>query len=130
MIHSQDNFMANNLASVHAMKRLSLHVFSSFEKLAELNMAASKALMTHSFRHAHHLLDVRKPEELVNLQLGLMVPASEKMISYGQHVLSLATDTRSELCKVLETKMFDLQKSMSASMPSLTPSTQRDQTSH
>lgn len=121
MIHSQDNYMAKNLAAVHAMKRLTLHCFSSFEKLAELNMAASKALMANSFRHAQHLLDVRKPEELVTLQLGLMVPMSEKTIAYSQHVVSLATDISSELGKAMEIKMLDLQKSMSDSMTSLTP---------
>lgn len=126
MTHSQDNFMAKNQATVHAMKRLTLHCFSSFEKLAELNMAASKALMANSFRHAQHLLDVRKPEELVNLQLGLMVPMSEKAIAYGQHVLSLATDISSELGKVMEIKMFDLQKSVSDSMKILTPAMSAD----
>lgn len=122
MTHSQDNFMTKNLASINAMKRLTLHCYSSYEKLTELNMAASKALMANSFRHAQHLLDVRKPEELVNLQLGLMVPLSEKTIAYGQHVYSLATDISSELGKALETKMVDLQKNISDSMTRIVPS--------
>ena len=121
MTHSQDKFIAKNLATVHAMKRLTLHCFSSLEKLAELNMAASKSLMAGSFHHAQHLLDVKKPEELMNLQLGLMVPASEKMISYGQHVLTLATDISSELGKALESKILDFQKNISDSLPSYTP---------
>jgi phasin family protein len=77
--------------------------------------------MASSFRHAQHLLDARKPEELVNLQLELMVPLSEKTIAYGQHVLALATDIGSELGKAVDTKMFDLQKNMSTSMAGWTP---------
>ncbi len=120
MTHTQNPFVAQNLATAHTLKRLTLHCFSSFEKWTELNMAASKALMAGSFHHAIHLQDIREPQQLLDLQLGLMVPVSEKIASYGLHVFNLATDVTTELNKAREAQMNEAHKTLSTVMSSIT----------
>ena len=119
MTHTQNPFVAQNLATAHTLKRLTLHCFSSFEKWTELNMAASKALMAGSFHHAIHLQDIREPQQLLDLQLGMMVPLTEKAASWGLHVFNLATDVNTELNKAREAQMHELHKTFSTVMSSI-----------
>lgn len=121
MTHTPDAFVAQNLAAVHSMKRLSLHFFSNMEKLAELNMAASKALMSGSFQHAHSLLDVRQPQQLLDLQMAMITPLAEKAANYGRHVFALVTDTSTELNKATEVRTSQVQKSLADALASLSP---------
>ena len=121
MPHTQNTFAAKNMASVNTLKRLSMHLFSSVEKLAELNLATSKALLAGSFQHTRRLLDAQQPQDLLDLQMGLIVPLSEKTTSYSQHVFSLVTGMGAELNQALESRISEIQKSMADAVTSVMP---------
>lgn len=121
MTNTQNHLIASNLADVHIMKRLSLHLLSDFEKLAELNMAISKTFLSDSFRHAMHMLDAKDPQQWMSLQMKLIEPMSEKSARYGGHIVSLSTDASTELAKAMEAKLGDLQKEATKAISNLMP---------
>lgn len=121
MTTTQHALIASNVADVHVMKRLSLHLFSDFEKLIELNMAVSKAFVSESFRHAQHLLDAKSPEQWMDLQAKLLEPMAEKSTRYGNHVFSLSTNVGTELAKAMEAKLGGLHNEFSTAISNLMP---------
>ncbi len=120
MFMTADQFATSNKANLETLKGLSTKTFAGFEKMAELNLAAAKALMTESYEHAQSLMAAKDVQQVVALQTGLVAPMAEKAAAYGRHVYGIAVETSAEFTKVLEGKAAEGQKAFNQAMDNMT----------
>lgn len=109
MTHPVEQFMATNKNNLHTLEGMAKHAHAGFEKIVELNLATSKALMGELFSHAQAVLRAKDPQEWQALQAGMYQPLAEKAASYGQHVVAIANNSGAEFTKVCEAKLAEAQ---------------------
>lgn len=120
MNFNADQITAANQANVEALKTLTTKAYAGFEKFVELNLAASKALMSESFAHTQAVLGAKDAKQLMELQAGAAQPMADKSASYGRHVSAIATETGAEFTKAVEGKVAEAQQAFAAAMDTLT----------
>ena len=113
-----DQMIAAQKANLAAATDLSKTVMAGFERVVELNMAASKAAFSESFSGLETLLAVKTPQDLAAVQASLGQPVYEKSAAYGRHLVDIATSTSAELAKATEGKMAEAQKAFTTVLES------------
>jgi phasin family protein len=101
-------------ANVEAMLSLATSQFAAIEKFASLNANAVKAAFEDSIANARALATAKDVQELVNLQSTFAQPAIEKAIAYSKSVYEVATQTGTELTKVTERRVTELNENFVA----------------
>lgn len=119
MNHTAEQFITTNQANLQALEGLASQAYAGIEKLVELNMTASKALLGDSFRHFQAVLGVKDAQELLALQSGLLKPLAEKSAAYAQHVQTIVADSGAEFAKAVEAKTAEAQKAFSGVVENL-----------
>ena len=119
MNFNADQITATNQANVEALKTLTTKAYAGFEKFVELNLAASKALMSESFAHTQAVLGAKDAKQMMELQAGMAQPMAEKSASYGRHVSAIANETGAEFTKAAESKLAEAQKAFADAMDTL-----------
>lgn len=114
MTYTAEQFAATSKANVEALKGLTTQAYAGFEKLVELNLAASKALVGESFSHTQAVLAAKDAQQLLDLQAGAIQPLTEKSVAYGRHVYAIAADTGAEFTKAVEAELAKAQKAFAA----------------
>ena len=112
MNFSNDQFIAIQKSSVEAFAGLSEKAFASLEQLVELNMAASKALISESISHLQALAEVKDVQALLTLQSDMVKPMAEKAASYSRHLYDIVSGSSAEFNKVLESASAESQKTV------------------
>ena len=112
MNFTNDQLIATQKSNVEAFAGLSEKAFSSFEKLIELNMAASKALLGESIGHLQALTEVKDIQALVTLQSDMVKPMAEKAASYSRHVYDIVSGSSADFTKVFESASAESQKAV------------------
>lgn len=102
-------FTTSSKANFGALEGLASQTFAGVEKLVELNLATTKAVMGESFSHIQSVLGAKDAQELLALQSGLLKPLAEKSASYFRHVQTIATSSGADLKKAVEAKMAEAQ---------------------
>jgi phasin family protein len=110
MFITADQITASTQANLEAAKDLSAKSFSGAEKLVELNLAAAKATMADSFKHAQSLLSAKDLQSAFALQTALVAPLAENAVAYGRHVYGIAVEAGAEFTKAIEGKSAEAQK--------------------
>lgn len=110
MMLTVEQVLATNKANVETLFGLTGKAFEGVEKLVELNLAASKALLAESASQVQTVLSVKDAQELLALQSGLLQPLSEKAASYSREVYDIATVTGAEFGKAFEAQIAEAQK--------------------
>jgi phasin family protein len=105
-----EQILASNKANVETLFGLTGKAFESVEKLVELNLAASRALLADTASQAQTVLNIKDPQELLALQSTLLQPLGEKAASYGREVYDLATAAGAEFSKTFEAQFAEAQK--------------------
>ena len=109
-----------NIEQMTAVQKANLDVlfglteksFAGVEKLAQLNLAASKAALNETAAHAQALMQVKDVQELLALQTEVLQPVGEKVSSYSRHVYDIAASTQAEFTKAVEAQLADAQKAV------------------
>ena len=114
-----EQFTATNQANIHALENLATQAFAGVEKLVELNMQASKALLNESFAHAQAVLAAKDAQELLALHTNLLKPLADKSAAYAQHVQSIISESGAELTKVVEAKTAEVQQSFNGAVETM-----------
>ncbi len=109
-----DQFTATNKANVESLAALTSQAFAGFEKLMELNVAASKAALAETFLHTQALLGAKDVQEVMALQTGLAQPVAEKAIAYSRHVYNIASTSGAEFSKAFEEQLATAQQGVNA----------------
>ncbi len=112
--YTPEQLIATNQANVQALAGLSNNVFAGIEKLVELNLAASKAMMTESFDNMQSIMGAKDPSEFLALQTGSLQSLAEKSTAYGKHVVAIVTESGAELAQMVEGNVAQVQKDISA----------------
>ena len=105
-----EQFAASNEANLQAFETLSIQAFAGVEKLVELNMAASKDVLSESIAHAQAMMAVKDGQELLALQTKFMKPMAEKSTAYTEHLKSIMTGTGEEYASAVEAGSAKAQK--------------------
>src|SRR5882724_8770520 len=92
---------------VDALYALSHALFGATEKVADLNIAAAKALLDESSETVQSYLGVKDPKEFLALNSGIAQPALEKLVSYNRNLYSIAAAASAEISKIVETRIAE-----------------------
>ncbi|MDO8248570.1 MAG: phasin family protein [Rhodoferax sp.] len=109
MTYTAEQLIATNQANLKMLEGLTNQAYAGFEKLVELNLAASRALFAESFSHTQALLGAKHPQQVVALHVGLIQPLTQKSIAYGRQVYTVVAETGSEFSKAGEAKLAEAQ---------------------
>ena len=85
-----EQLLAAQKANMEALHDLTTKAFESVERLVELNMTATKAMLDESAAHAQALLGARDMQELLALQASVFQPLAEKTAAYSRHLYDIA----------------------------------------
>ncbi|MEO8120240.1 MAG: phasin family protein [Rhodoferax sp.] len=106
-------------AQLQTLEGMTSNAHAGVEKLAELNLAASKAALGESFSHLQAVLGAKDAQELMALQSSLTKPLTEKSVAYLQDVQAIATGTGADVTKAVEANMAEVQKALSGFVDTL-----------
>ena len=104
-----EQILAAQKANTETLFGLTNKAFEGVEKLAELNVAASKAVLSDVASHTQALLSVKDAQELLALQAGLIQPLAEKTAAYSRHLYEIASGTGAEFGKAFEAEVAEVQ---------------------
>jgi phasin family protein len=110
MIATPAQFAELNKAQMDALYALSHTMFDATEKLVDLNLAATKALMEESAERAQALFGVKDVQELVALTGSLAQPSVEKAVAYSRNLYGIASGAGAEFSKIYETQIAESNK--------------------
>ncbi|MBY0455063.1 MAG: TIGR01841 family phasin [Burkholderiaceae bacterium] len=114
-----EQFTAAGKDAAADFSNLALTAYAGFEKLTDLNLATSKALLNDSLGSLQAAASAKTPQEALAAQSELARPLAEKAATYGRTVYEIASQTNAELAKVSQGKMGGVQQTFSAAMESL-----------
>ncbi len=81
---------------------LSHTVFDATEKLVDLNLAASKALLEESAERTQVLMGVKDVQELLAISSSFAQPALDKVVSYNRNVYGITSGASADVTKIFE----------------------------
>ena len=93
-----------SLASMEAVLSLATNQFAAFERLANLNADAVKAVFEDSLANTRALASAKDVQEFVNLQSSFAQPAFEKAVAWSKSVYEVTTQASAELTKTAESR--------------------------
>jgi phasin family protein len=105
-----EQVVATNKANVETLFGLTSKAFEGVEKLVELNLAASKAILADAASQAQTVLSVKDAQELLALQSNLLQPLAEKTAAYSRNVYDIATAASAEFGKAFEAQAAEGQQ--------------------
>ncbi|WP_316157594.1 phasin family protein [Cupriavidus sp. BIC8F] len=86
-------------ANLMLLAELTNKALKGFERVVELQLQAVKATLAETSDNTQKALAVKDVQELLALQVGLMQPTAEKMLSYHRHLYDIARATQAEFAK-------------------------------
>lgn len=119
MMHTVEQLIASTQAHVHTLRGLMTHTFMGLEKLTKANAAFTRGAIAGAFSHGQELLDVKNPQQLLALQVGLLKPLTEKSSAYAWEAYAVAFDLGTELSKAAEVQLAETHKLAFEAMESL-----------
>ena len=90
-----EQLLAAQKANMEALHDLTTKAFESVERLVELNMTATKAMLDESAAHAQALLGARDMQELLALQAGASA-------EFGKAVEAKVAESQTQLSNLVE----------------------------
>ncbi len=97
-------------ANAEVMMTLVTTAFSGMEKLAALNLAASREFFDSSVSNTQQLMSIKDAQELAKVNSALAQPSIEKMLEYSRSVYELATTLQKEITSVMEAQYSSFAK--------------------
>jgi phasin family protein len=107
MYPNQNQFMEMQKTQVDALHAFAGSIIQATEKLAHLNMEASRAFLQESAGTVRTLLAAKDPQELAALATSLAQPGAEKFSSYAREAYNIASAAGTEIAKVVETQIAE-----------------------
>ena len=112
MYVTPDQVIATNKAGVEALIGLAHTQFAAFERLSALTFNATKSAFEDSVAHTKALLSAKDAQEFINVSAAGAQPALEKVIAYSRNVYDVATQSQSEVTKMVESQAGEMNKSV------------------
>jgi len=112
MYVTPDQVVATNKAGVEALIGLAHTQFAAFERLSALTFNATKSAFEDSVAHTKALMNAKDAQEFMNVSAAVAQPALEKVIAYSRNVYDVATQSQSEVTKMVESQAGEMNKSV------------------
>jgi phasin family protein len=122
MFTTPDQMLALHKATLEAFQAVAVKSLEGFEKLAELNMAATRTSMEESADHMKAMLEVKDVKALADMAAGSAQPATDKFAAYAKHVYEISNETGSEIAKLVEKQFADSNRQLHAAIDALAKS--------
>ena len=95
-----------------ALYALSHTMFDAAEKLVDLNLAATKAVLEESADTTQSLLGIKDAQEFVAFAGGSVQPNMEKALSYSRNVYGITSGASAQVSKIVETQIAENNKKL------------------
>jgi phasin family protein len=86
---------------------VSKSIFTSIQKLNELNIQVAQTVMQETMTSAKEILGATDRHEVLAITAGQAQPAAEKIRAYHQHVQNIVAETQATLAKTVGAHMPD-----------------------
>jgi phasin family protein len=103
-------------ANAEVMMTLVSTAFSGMEKLAALNLAASREFFDSSVSNTQQLMSIKDAQELAKVNSSLAQPSVEKVLAYSRSIYELATSLQKEITSVMEAQYSSFAKNAAAAL--------------
>lgn len=107
MSTTPDQMVAMHKAALEAFQAISAKSFAGLEKLAELNLAASRTTFEEAAEQFKALLEVKDAKGFADFAASSAQPAADKMTAYAKHVYEITSDTGNEIAKLVEKQLTE-----------------------
>ncbi|ETN71975.1 TIGR01841 family phasin [Paraburkholderia silvatlantica] len=119
-VSAPEQFRANYQAGVAAFFALTKPVFEGVQAVIDLNVQASKAAVAESEATLKGALESGNPAEFLTQQIGASQQAAAKAISYGRHLVDIATTTQNEWIQAAQVQSGEQEQRFKAFSEGLT----------
>ncbi len=116
MFTSADQLVALHKSTLDTLQAVALKSVEGYEKLAELQMQAAKTSMEESALQWKALFESRDPKGFADVALGAAQPAADKLTAYARHVYEIASETNTEIAKIVERHFAESNKQLLAAI--------------
>ena len=125
-----EQMMASHKTNLETLFGLTNKAFEGMQKMVELNLAASKAVLADASANSQALMTVKDAQELMAMQASMLQPVAEKSAAYSRHLYDIATSTGTEFTKVAEAKAAEAANAPAdGTVPATEPATEPSVTS-
>jgi phasin family protein len=107
MYASPSQLIEMQKTQLDALQAVGSAVFEAAEKLAQLNVSASREALQDGAGVAQSLLSAKDPQELTAITGTLAQPGAEKFANYSRNVYAIASATSAELSKIVEAQIAE-----------------------
>ena len=107
-----EQFTTMHRQSLEAMQEMAMASLAGWEKLAELNLQATKASIKEGVEQGVTYLETRDPKALGETLAEQAQPTSDKINAYAKHVAEIANQTGTELSRIVEKQMNEANRQM------------------
>lgn len=110
-----EQFSAAQKANAEVLSNLLRSAFNGMERLATLNMAASRDFFNTVAGNAQQFLTIKEPGDFSRINTNLAQPALDKWMEYSRSVYELVASLQKDVTGVLEGQYAQFSKSAAAS---------------
>jgi len=110
MYQTPDQLIALNKANVEAFVRFAGVALEGAERLLDLQLKTAKTALSDGLENARILASVRDFEQLTALKDTLVQPTFEKATAYAKKAYDVATETQTDLNKLVEDQVTEFNK--------------------
>jgi phasin family protein len=111
-----DQFVALHRQSLESAQAIALASFAGFEKLTQLNIQAAKASLEEGVQKGVSLLDTKDVKAFADSLTDSAQPANDKFTAYAKHVYEIASETGTEISKVVEKQFAEGNRQLTAAI--------------
>lgn len=111
-----DQLAATQKANAEVMMALMRTAFEGMEKLAALNMAASREFFNSAVANTQQLMSAKDAQELAKINSTLSQPNVQKLMDYSRNVYDLVTQLQQEVTKVMDAQYSNFAQKASATI--------------
>jgi len=111
-----DQLAAAQKANAEVLLALVRTAFNGVERLAALNIAASRDFFNNSVANTQQLLGAKDPNDVAKLNTELAKPNLDKWMEYSRSVYDLAAQVQKELTSVVEAQYSSFAKNASSAV--------------
>ncbi len=110
-------------ANAEVMMALTRTAFNGVERLASLNIAASREFFNNVIANAQQLMAAKDAKDFGTINAALAQPNMDKWVEYSRAVYDLAAQMQKELTSVMESQYSTFSKNATSAIEKTTAST-------
>ncbi|MGE4337789.1 MAG: TIGR01841 family phasin [Pigmentiphaga sp.] len=111
--------IASHKSSVDAMLAFQNTAFAGFERLIDLNLRVTRAVLDEVAQKSSEAAELQDPQQAFAFVSTAVQPSPEKAIAYSKHVYDIMTGVQAQVAKLTETQVAEVQKQLAEAVDAL-----------